>query len=332
MSSFKALRIHEADKGVDSRVEDITLDDLAEGAVEVRNAWSGINFKDALAVTGKGKIARKFPLVAGIDLSGKVEASEDPRFKPGQKVLVTGWGMGEAHDGGFAERARVRGDWVVPLPDELDLRQAMVIGTAGFTAAMALVRMEQNGLRPEQGPVVITGASGGVGSFATRLFSRAGYDVTAMTGKPAAADYLRSLGATTILDPTDVDYGKRPLEKAEWAGAVDALGGETLTWLTRTVKPFGNIAAIGLAQGIELNTTVMPFILRGASLLGIDSVYCPSTLRLKIWERAAHLLRSEDFEAIGQRELTLNDVPQACADLMDRKVHGRMLVRLSGEQ
>ncbi|MFV8836275.1 oxidoreductase [Aquisalimonas sp.] len=332
MSSFKALRIHEADKGVDSRVEDITLDDLAEGAVEIRNAWSGINFKDALAVTGKGKIARKFPLVAGIDLSGTVEASEDPRFKPGQKVLVTGWGMGETHDGGYAERARVRGDWVVPLPDELDLRQAMVIGTAGFTAAMALVRMEQNGQRPEQGPVVITGASGGVGSFATRLFSRAGYDVTAMTGKPEAADYLRSLGATAILDPTQVDYGKRPLEKAEWAGAVDALGGETLTWLTRTVKPFGNIAAIGLAQGIELNTTVMPFILRGASLLGIDSVYCPATLRLKIWERAAQLLKADDFQAIGQRELTLNDVPQACADLMDRKVHGRMLVRLSGEQ
>ncbi|WP_290652295.1 oxidoreductase [Aquisalimonas sp.] len=331
MSSFKALRIHQADKGVDPRLEDITLDDLAEGSVELRCAWSGINFKDALGITGKGKIARKFPLVAGIDVSGTVEASEDPRYKPGQKVLVTGWGLGETHDGGFAERARVRGDWVVPLPDELDLRRAMLVGTAGFTAAMALVRMEQNGQRPDQGPVVMTGASGGVGSFATRLFSRAGYNVTAVTGKADAAEYLKGLGASAILDPADVDYGKRPLEKAQWAGAVDALGSETLTWLTRTVQPFGTIAAIGNAQGIELNTSVLPFILRGVSLVGIDSVYCPPSLRLQIWERAAQLLREEDFNAICHSELTLDDVPQACADLMDRKVRGRMLVRLSGE-
>ena len=332
MSSFKALRIHESDQGVDARVDEITLDDLSEGTVELRAAWSGINFKDALAVTGAGKIARKFPLVAGIDVAGTVESSEDPRYKPGQKVLVTGWGLGEAHDGGYAEHARVAGDMVVPLPDELDLRQAMIIGTAGFTAAMALVRMEQNGQRPEQGPVVITGASGGVGSFATRLFSRAGYEVTAVTGKADAADYLKALGASDILDPATIDRGKRPLEKALWAGAVDALGGETLTWLTRTVKPFGNIAAIGLAEGTELNTTVLPFILRGASLLGIDSVYCPATLRLKIWERASELLRAEDFDAICHSELNLDDVPGACADLLGRKVRGRMLVRLSGEQ
>ncbi len=332
MSSFKALRIHEAEQGTTARIDDVTLDDLSEGAVEIRTAWSGINFKDALAVTGKGKIARKFPLVAGIDASGTVEASEDPRYKPGQKVVVTGWGMGENHDGGYAERTRVRGDWVVPLPDELDLRRAMIVGTAGFTAAMALVRMEQNGQRPDQGPVVITGASGGVGSFATRLFSRAGYAVTAMTGKADAADYLRGLGASDILDPAQVDFGKRPLEKAEWAGAVDALGGEPLTWLTRTTRPFGNVAAIGLAQGIELNTTVMPFILRGVNLLGIESVYCPMTLRLKIWERLAELLHAEDFDAICTGESGLDDVPRACAELMDRKVRGRTLVRLSGEQ
>lgn len=332
MSPFKALRIHEADGGVTAQVDDITLDDLSEGAVEIRSAWSSINFKDALAVTGTGRIARKFPLVPGIDVSGTVETSEDPRYKPGQQVLVTGWGLGETHDGGYAERTRVHGDWIVPLPDELDLRRAMLVGTAGFTAAMALVRMEHNGQRPEQGPVVVTGASGGVGSFATRLLSRAGYDVTAMTGKADAADYLRSLGAAAILDPADVDYGKRPLEKAQWAGAVDALGSETLAWLTRTVKPFGNIAAIGLAQGTDLQTTVLPFILRGASLLGIDSVYCPATLRLKIWERAAQLLRDEDFDAICHSELGLDDVPRACAELLDRKVRGRMLVRLSGEQ
>lgn len=331
MSSFKALRVHQAENGVTSQIDDVTLDDIGEGSVEIRVAWSGVNYKDALAVTGAGKIARRFPLVAGIDASGTVEASEDPRFKPGQKVLVTGWGLGEAHDGGYAERARVRGDWLVPLPGELDLRRAMVVGTAGFTAAMALVRMEQNGQRPDQGPVVITGASGGVGSFATRLFSRAGYDVTAVTGKADAADYLRSLGAAAILDPAGIDYGKRPLEKAQWAGAVDALGSETLTWLTRTIQPFGNIAAIGLAQGTDLNTTVLPFILRGASLLGIDSVYCPAALRLKVWERAGELLRGEDFDAICHSELALDDVPRACTDLLDRKVRGRMLVRLSGE-
>ncbi|QIT53826.1 oxidoreductase [Aquisalimonas sp. 2447] len=332
MSSFKALRIHEAEQGTTARIDDVTLDDLSEGAVEIRTSWSGINFKDALAVTGKGKIARKFPLVAGIDAAGTVEASEDPRYKPGQKVVITGWGMGENHDGGYAERTRVRGDWVVPLPDELDLRRAMIVGTAGFTAAMALVRMEQNGQRPDQGPVVITGASGGVGSFATRLFSRAGYQVTAMTGKADAADYLRGLGASDILDPAQVDFGKRPLEKAEWAGAVDALGGEPLTWLTRTTQPFGNIAAIGLAQGIELNTSVMPFILRGVNLLGIESVYCPMTLRLKIWERLGELLHDDDFDAICNGEIGLDQVPSACAELMDRKVRGRTLVRLSGEQ
>ena len=332
MSSFKALRIHEAEQGTTARIDNITLDDLSEGTVEIRTAWSGINFKDALAVTGKGKIARKFPLVAGIDAAGTVEASEDPRYKPGQKVVITGWGMGENHDGGYAERTRVRGDWVVPLPDELDLRRAMIVGTAGFTAAMALVRMEQNGQRPDQGPVVITGASGGVGSFATRLLSRAGYQVTAMTGKADAADYLRGLGASDILDPAEVDYGKRPLEKAQWAGAVDALGGETLTWLTRTTQPFGNIAAIGLAQGIELNTSVLPFILRGVNLLGIESVYCPMTLRLKIWERLGELLHDDDFDAICNDEIGLDDVPRVCAELMDRKVRGRTLVRLSGEQ
>ncbi|MEX0872919.1 MAG: YhdH/YhfP family quinone oxidoreductase [Aquisalimonadaceae bacterium] len=328
MSSFKALRVYQADKGVDTRLEDMTLDALSEGAVVIRAKWSGINFKDALAVTGKGKIMRSMPMNAGIDVAGTVETSEDPRFRPGEEVLVTGCGLGEAHDGGFAGMVRVPGDWVVPLPEGLDLRQAMIVGTAGFTAGMALVRMEQNDQRPERGPILITGATGGVGSFATRLFSRAGYSVTALTGKPDAAAYLRSLGADQILPADQVDYGKRPLEKALWGGAVDSLGGETLTWLTRTVKPWGNIGSIGLAAGFELNTTVMPFILRGVSLLGINSVECSRDLRLAVWTRISELLQPTDCDTIVNREVGLDDVVTQSEALLERRVRGRTLVRI----
>ncbi len=329
MSSFKALRVHQADKGVEARIEDMRVEDLSEGSVVIRAAWSGINYKDALAVTGKGKIMRTLPLNAGIDVSGTVETSEDPRFLPGHEVLVTGCGLGEVHDGGFAGMVRVPGDWVVPMPDGLDLRRAMAVGTAGFTAGMALVRMEQNGQEPGHGPILITGASGGVGSFATRLFSRAGYSVTAFTGKTDAADYLQSLGAADILDASQVDYGKRPLEKAIWGGAVDSLGGDALTWLTRTVKPWGNIGAIGLAAGIELNTTVMPFILRGVSLLGINSVECSRDLRLAVWQRISELLQPDDCDAIISGEVGLDDVLESAESLLARKARGRTLVRLA---
>lgn len=328
MHSFKALRVHQADQGVDTRLEELTLDALTEGAVVIRARWSGINFKDALAVTGKGKIMRSMPLNAGIDVSGTVETSEDPRFRPGEEVLVTGCGLGEAHDGGYAGLVRVPGDWVVPLPEGLDLRQAMAVGTAGFTAGMALVRMEQNSQRPDHGPIVVTGASGGVGSFATRLFSRAGYSVTALTGKRDADDYLHELGAHDILSTDQVDYGKRPLDKAMWGGAVDSLGGDTLAWLTRTVHPWGNIGAIGLVAGIELNTTVIPFILRGVSLLGINSVECPRDLRLAVWTRVSQLLRAEDCDAIVTNEVGLDGVVPQAEALLARKHRGRTLVRI----
>jgi len=328
MSSFKALRVHKAEQGVEARLEEMTLDALPAGSVVIRGHWSGINFKDALAVTGKGKIMRSMPMNAGIDVAGTVETSEDPRYKPGQDVLVTGCGLGEAHDGGFSQKVRVPGDWLVPLPEGMSLRQSMAIGTAGFTAGMALVRMEQNMQKPDLGPILVNGASGGVGSFAIRLFSRAGFQVTALTGKADAADYLRELGATDVLLAADVDHGKRPLEKPLWGGAVDSLGGEPLTWLTRTVQPLGNIAAIGLAAGIELNTTVLPFILRGVNLLGINSVDCPRDLRLAVWQRLSDLLEPSDCEAIVSREVGLDGVLEQAQALMDRKQQGRTLVRL----
>lgn len=328
MSSFKALRVHQADNGVETRLEELTLDDLSQGAVVIRAEWSSINYKDALAVTGKGKIMRTLPLNAGIDVAGTVETSEDPRFRPGESVVVTGCNLGESHDGGFAGRVRVPGDWVVPLPETLTLRQAMVVGTAGFTAAMALVRMEQNGQRPEQGPILVNGATGGVGSFAIRLFSHAGYSVTALTGKSDADAYLRSLGAEDVLLAEHVDYGKRPLEKATWGGAVDNLGGDTLAWLTRTVKPWGNIGSVGLAAGIELNTTVMPFILRAVSLLGINSGEGPRDLRLAVWKRLSELLRPEDCEAIVNGEVGLDGVMEQSEAILARRVRGRTLVRI----
>ena len=328
MSSFKTLRVYQEDKQTTARLETMDLDQLSEGAVVIRAAWSGINFKDALAVTGKGKIMRHFPMNAGIDVAGTVETSEDPRFKPGQEVVVTGCGLGEAHDGGMAGLVRVPGDWVVNLPGGMSLRDAMAAGTAGFTAAMALLRMEQNGQAPDHGPILINGATGGVGSFAIRLFSQAGYEVTALTGKPDAGDYLRRLGASEVLDANALEMGGRPLEKSLWGGAVDNLGGDALAWLTRTVHPWGNIGAVGLAAGIDLQTTVMPFILRGVSLLGINSVQCSADLRLATWRKLAELLKSEDYADIVQGEVGLEGVVEAAEQMLARKSRGRTLVRL----
>jgi len=333
MVAFKALRVsQDADARTQSAsIVTLGVDDLPTGAVLIRGRWSGINYKDALAVTGQGRILRSLPMTPGIDVSGMVETSEDPRFKPGQPVLVTGCGLGEAQDGGYAGMVRVPGDWVVNVPDELGLEGAMVVGTAGFTAGMALLRMEQNGQTPQRGPILVNGATGGVGSFAVRLFSRAGYQVHALTGKPEAADYLRSLGAAAVIDAHSIEYGSRPLETASWGGAVDNLGGEHLAWLTRTVQPWGTIAAVGLAAGIDLKTTVMPFILRGVSLLGINSVTCTRDLRLAVWTRLVKLLQPADLAAIRSDCIGLADVPAMAARLLSREVRGRVLVRLTDD-
>lgn len=325
---FKAFRVHLENDRIASRLERIGLDDLAPGEVVIRGAWSGINFKDALAATGKGRILRRYPLVAGVDVSGTVESSADPRFAPGDRVVVVGCGLSETTDGGFAEFARVRADSVNPLPAGLDLRSAMAIGTAGFTAALALHRMEQNGQHPGLGPVAVTGATGGVGSIAIDLFSRRGYAVTALTHKADAADYLRGLGAAEVQSLAGLALGKRPLEKAVWGGAVDNLGGEVLGWLTRSTVPFGNVASIGLAAGAEFAATVMPFILRGVSLLGINSVETPRELRLAVWQRLGADLRPAHLERIVTREVTLDQLPGCFEPWMDGRVTGRTLVRL----
>ncbi|MBX5460220.1 MAG: oxidoreductase [Steroidobacteraceae bacterium] len=326
---FKAFRIHDDNGQIAGRFEDLTLDDLAAGDVVVRVTYSGINYKDALAATGAGKILRKYPLVGGIDLAGIVESSADARYRAGDHVLVTGCELSETHDGGYAQYARVKGDWVIPLPAGLDDRSAMAIGTAGFTAALAIHRMEENGQRPANGPVVVTGATGGVGSFAIDMLAARGYEVVAVSGKPGAVDYLKTLGAAHVLMRQSIDYGTRPLEKAQFAGAIDNVGGDMLAWLTRTVGYGGSIASVGLAGGATLNTTVMPFILRAVNLLGINSSATPRALRLLVWQRIATDLAPAHLDAIAAREIPFDALPGAFAPYLKGEITGRTIVRIA---
>ncbi len=328
MTPFRAFRIHEVDRRIVARFDQVTLDDLCPGEVVVHVGWSDINYKDALAATGTGRILRKYPLVGGIDLAGEVVSSTDPRYAPGQKVLVTGCGLGETHDGGYAEFARVKGDWVIPLPPGLSELDSMKLGTAGFTAALAIHRMEQNGQRPASGPIVVTGAAGGVGSLAINMLAGRGYEVVAVSGKKEAEPYLREIGAARVLLRQDIDLGSKPMEKALWAGAVDNLGGPLLTWLTRTVDQWGNIASIGLAAGHELATTVMPFILRGVNLLGINSVLTPRDVRLAVWQRIATDLRPAKLDRICTKVVGFDELPAQFDDYIKARVTGRTVVRI----
>ena len=329
MSAFRAFRIHEIDRHIVARFDEITLDDLSPGDVVVRVSHSDINYKDALAATGKGRILRRYPLVGGIDLAGEVVSSTDARFEPGQKVLVTGCGLSETQDGGYAEFARLPGDSVIPLPAGISELDAMKLGTAGFTAALAVHRMEQNGQKPSNGPVVVTGASGGVGSLATSMLAGRGYEVVAVSGKATSDDYLRDIGATRVLRRQDIDLGSKPMEKALWAGAVDNVGGPLLTWLTRTVDQWGNIASVGLAGSAELVTTVMPFILRGVNLLGINSVLTPRELRLEVWRRIATDLRPAALDRICTKIVAFDGLPTQFDDYIQGRVTGRTVVRIS---
>ncbi|MDH3978579.1 MAG: oxidoreductase [Gammaproteobacteria bacterium] len=330
MSTFRAFRIHSEDgRHVEPRLEAISLDDLAPGEVVVRVSWSTINYKDALAATGAGRILRRFPLVGGIDLAGTVVSSTDARIQEGDEVIVNGCGLSEDHDGGFAEYARVSAEWVVPMPTGVDARMAMSLGTAGFTAALAIHRMERNGQVPSLGPVAVNGATGGVGSIAIDMLNQRGYEVTALTSKTSADDYLKTLGAKEILNLKALELGERPLEQAIWGGAIDNLGGDVLSWMTRTTRTGGNIASVGLAAGIALNTTVMPFILRGVSLLGINSVEVPRSQRIEVWQRIADDLRPAQLETIVSNEITLDELPEYFQDYIDAKVIGRTIVRLT---
>ncbi len=334
MSSFRALRVHAPEKNrTEARFENLTVDDLDAGEVVVRVAWTGINYKDALAVTGKGRILKSYPKVPGIDFAGHVESSSDPRYKLGDAVLVTGDNIGEIRDGGFSEVARVPADILVRKPEGLTLRETMALGTAGFTAAMALRRMLENHQAPEMGPIAITGPTGGVGSVAIQLFKAAGFTVHAITGKAGVADdYLKMLGADEVVSRQQLQMGSKPLETAIWGGAVDNLGGETLAWLTRTTKFWGNIGSIGLAQSHELHGTVMPYILRGVSLLGIHSVEVPRAWREDIWQKLGTSWKPRALDKLVTREITLDELPAACEDLVASRVTGRTLVRISGKE
>ena len=333
MPHFKAIRVHQGPNGRFASLESVSLDELTPGEVLVRVAYSGLNYKDALAITGKGSIMRAFPRIAGIDLAGTVERSEDRAFRAGERVLATGAGLGEWLDGGLAEYARVPAQALIPLPASLGLLEAMALGTAGFTAALALRRMLENHQAPELGPIAVTGATGGVGGIALGLLRQAGFATVAITGKAGAEAYLRDLGADRVVERAHLDLGSKPLEKALWGGAVDNLGGEVLTYLTRTVRPWGNIACIGLAQSPLLNTTVMPLILRGVSLLGIHSVDVPRPWRLQLWQQLSGEWKMTDLKArIVRAVIGLEEVPLACEELIAGRARGRYVVRLAGEE
>jgi acrylyl-CoA reductase (NADPH) len=328
MKAFKAFRIHERDGKIAAGFEQMDVEALTPGDVVIHVRYSSINYKDALAATGAGRILRKYPLNGGIDLSGEVVASTDARYQPGQQVLVTGCSLSETVDGGYAEIARIAGDSVIALPQGIDLQQAMALGTAGFTAALAIHRMEHNGQTPARGPIVVTGATGGVGSIAVDLLAGRGYEVVAVSGKPEADDYLKSLGAKRILRRQEIDTGKRPMEAVQFAGAIDNVGGELLTWLTRTVDFWGNIASIGLAASPKLETTVLPFILRGINLLGINSSATPRSVRLDVWKRLASDLRPRHFDKLVTRTIGFDELPAAFDDYIKGRVIGRTVVKI----
>ncbi len=329
MTKFKAFRINQADNGVSASFQNMQIDQLTEGDVVIKVNWSGINYKDALAATGAGKILRRYPLNGGIDLAGDVVESSDQRFKAGDSVLVCGCGLSETADGGYAEYARVCGDCVVSIPVGISQREVMGIGTAGFSAALAIDRMQQNGQHPDLGSIIVTGASGGVGSFAIHLLAKLGYRVTAFTGKKEQYEYLEKLGASEFIDRHQIEMGKRPLEKTTWGGAIDNVGGDVLSWLTRTVVPWGNISSIGLVGGIELNTTVMPFILRGVSLLGISSTEIPPSIRDRVWQRLASDLKPTNHDLIVSREINFEQLADFFNDYLQGAVCGRTVVKIS---
>jgi len=330
MAKFKAYRIYNVDGKVHSRLVDTTLDELDPGEVVLKTAFSSVNYKDALAATGAGKIIRRFPCIGGVDASGTVISSTDSRIKEGDRVICTSYDLGVAHDGGYSEYLRVPAAWVVPLPNGLTLFEAMAVGTAGFTAALAVERMEHDGLSPANGSVIVTGATGGVGSIAIDILAGAGYSVVALTGKAGETEYLKRLGAKEIVVRSSLDLSKiKPLDKATWAGAVDNLGGDVLAWLASTMQIGGTLASIGLAAGHALNTTVMPFILRGVSLLGIDSVNAPMAVRQRVWQRLASDLKPRHLNDMCNT-VALEQLPAVFETILKAQARGRTVVKLAG--
>jgi acrylyl-CoA reductase (NADPH) len=324
--NFRAVRLDQVEGKTRAALADIGIDDLPPGEVLVDVACSTLNYKDALAITGAGKIVRQFPFVPGIDLAGKVASSADARFEPGDAVILTGWGVGERHWGGLGEKARVKGDWLLPLPAGLSLEQAMAVGTAGFTAMLSVLALEEQGVTPECGELAVTGAAGGVGSVAIPLLAHAGYRVVASSGRAELAGYLKELGAAEVVDRRQFAEGsKAPLDSARWAGAVDSVGGDTLVNLLKAMQYHGVVAACGLAGGAELHGTVFPFILRGVRLIGIDSAYYPASGRAAVWARIA---RDLDLGLLARMttRVPLSDVPKLAPDFLRGAVRGRLVV------
>jgi len=329
VDKFKVYRLREAAKKVAAAFEEATIEELDPGEVVIRVAYSCVNYKDALAATGAGRIVRRFPCIGGIDLSGTVTESSDPRFKKGDAVIATSYDIGVAHDGGYAEYARMKADWVVPMPRGMSLADAMALGTAGFTAGLAVVRMEHEGLKPGNGPVIVTGATGGVGSIAIDILAGLGHHVVALTGKEHESAYLKEIGAKEVMLRSSLDLAKiKPLDKASWAGAVDNLGGDVLAWLASTMQIGAPLASVGLAASMSLNTTVAPFILRGVSLLGVDSANRPMPERRNVWERLAGDLRPKHLAAMT-RIIPFEDLPKVFDDFLQAKIRGRIVVDMA---
>ncbi|KJC41525.1 NADPH:quinone dehydrogenase [Bradyrhizobium sp. LTSP885] len=327
MATFKAIRIDKADKGTTVALTQFDESELMDGDVTVRVEWSTLNYKDGLALTGKAPVVRRFPMIAGIDFAGTVEQSSHPDWKAGDKVVCNGWGMGETHLGAYAEKARVKGDWLVRLPDGISARDAMAIGTAGYTAMLSVLALEKHGLTPKSGPVVVTGSAGGVGSVAIALLSKLGYQVIASTGRTSEADYLKGLGASEVIDRAELSGPAKALAKERWAGGVDSVGSNTLANLLSMTRYGGAIAACGLAAGMDLPSSVGPFILRGVCLLGIDSVMCPIERRRTAWRRLAGDLDKAKLADITH-EISLDDVIGYGSKILGGQVRGRIVVKI----
>jgi acrylyl-CoA reductase (NADPH) len=328
MSTFQAFRIHNDDAGYRSGMESIGVDALSPGEVLIKTAYSSVNFKDALAGTGKGKILRKYPLNGGIDVAGHVVASTDPAFKEGDAVLCTGSGLSETRDGGYSEYARLEARWTIPLPSGLSLRESMILGTAGFTAALGLLRMQDNRQTPEMGPLAVTGASGGVGMLAIDIFSRAGYAVHAISGKGDHFDFLRGLGASECIDRHQLAFSGKPMDSTRFGGALDSVGGAMLAGLLPLIAPYGNVAICGNAGGIAFESTVMPFIIRGASLLGVATAGTARDIRDEVWRRLASDWKPQHLERIATREIGLDELPDVFVRMLAGDSFGRTIVRI----
>ncbi|MDQ0160781.1 acrylyl-CoA reductase family protein [Alkalibacillus salilacus] len=328
MNNFQALVLDKVNDQMELDIKQLSMDDLPEGEVTIRVAYSSVNFKDGI-VAYQGQLVESYPLVPGIDLAGTIIDSTDTRYKKGDEVIVTSYKLGTGHSGGFSEVARVPADWVVPLPEGLTSREAMILGTAGFTAALSVQRLEDNGLEPSQGPVLVAGATGGVGSIAVNMLANKGYDVVASTGKSNEEAYLKGLGAKQIIDRNEiVDTEQIPMREEKWAGAIDPVGGKTLQYILSTLKYGGSVATSGLTGGVEVSTTVIPFISRGINWLGIDSVECPMNKRLEVWNRLSDDLKPTNLNEDMVNEISLQELPEVLGNILEGKVRGRTLVKL----